>query len=77
MNLNQYGLICNIIGTIIIAFWGLPNWYYSPDGGQIVTRFAGNPKAISYNKRKKILAWIGILLVLAGFLLQFAYSIYH
>lgn len=75
MTLNQYGLIFNISVTIIIAFCGLPNSYYSHDGGKYLTMYSGSPRGKRYNKIKKAIAWIGILLIIAGFVLQFADSL--
>jgi hypothetical protein len=74
MTLNQCGLICNMLGTLIIAYWGLPNWYYSEDGASFVTRNAGNPKGIKYNKSRKFKAYLGLALLFIGFVLEFADS---
>jgi hypothetical protein len=74
MNLNQFGLVCNMIGTLIIAYWGLPNWYYSEKGGKYFTMFEGNQEGIKYNKRRKLKAYIGLFLLFIGFVFEFADS---
>jgi hypothetical protein len=77
MTLNQCGLVCNMIGTLIIAYWGLPNWYYSEDGGSFVTRNAGSEKGVKYNKSRKLKAYLGLALLFIGFVLEFADSFIH
>jgi hypothetical protein len=74
MTLNQCGLICNMLGTLIIAYWGLPNWYYSEKGGTFVTMFEGSKEGIKYNKSRKFKAYLGLALLFIGFVLEFADS---
>lgn len=77
MNLSQLGLILNIIGTIIIAIWGLPNWYYSQTGATFVTMSVNVEEGKKYNRRRKVKAYLGLVLLGIGFLCQLADSFRH
>jgi hypothetical protein len=76
MNLNQWGIVANIAGTIIIAIWGLPNWYYADDGGTFVTMKINVPEGKRYNKRRKVKAYLGLTVLGIGFVLQLIASFY-
>jgi hypothetical protein len=74
MTLNQIGLILNIIGTIMICIYGLPNNYDDESGSQYLTygtnkEYANGAK--KKNRRRKKLAWASILVLFIGFIFQF------
>lgn len=70
MHIYQYGLICNIVGSIIVCIWGLPNTYYAKDGGTFPTMGVNKEAGLKYNKRKKAKAYLGMILLIIGFGLE-------
>ncbi len=71
--LVQIGLSLNIIGTVILCFYGFPNDYFSKDGGAILTYAPPNQKEKNkkHNKRKICWAITGVVLLILGFIFQF------
>ena len=80
MDLNQIGLILNILGTILIFKYGLPS-RVDDDPNQVhyLIRVEKNKddslKAKNNNKVINILSNIGIVLIIIGFILQFLSTI--
>lgn len=75
MTLNQYGLLIDIIGVLILFKFGLPSAFNENAGKVFLTIEDKSEEEIGKEDRKnrfiKIMSYVGLILILAGFLLQF------
>ncbi len=74
MTFNQWGLILNAVGSLILCIYGLPNNYFSKSGSSVLNIITANDNLEEnkkYNKGRKMKAYVGIFLLFFGFLLQF------
>lgn len=79
MDLNQIGLIMNILGTLMIFLYGLPHKMNTePTRIHIVMTAERNKadadKDIRKNRWIEIKAYAGITLISIGFILQFVFT---
>lgn len=74
MTLAQIGLLLDIIGAIIIFFYGLPQKPQEQDGYVESGDLTENQKKINF--KIKTLAYFGIGFIVIGFIFQFIYSIF-
>jgi hypothetical protein len=73
LTVSQIGLIADIIGTLLLFKFGLPSHIEDVNSASIVgpTTDAEKLEAINRNRKIYIGAYIGLSLLLVGFVLQF------
>lgn len=76
MSLNTIGLICNFLGTLLLALFGLPKSELLSDGTQIV-QTSGNDQTRKKAKWMHITSMAGIWMIVLGFFLQLIFIYYH
>ena len=77
LSLNQWGLLSNILGTLLIFYFGLPSKIQRTDGDERITeKPSGDLQKIKISNRNiRIGANIGVSLIFIGFVLQFIYEL--
>jgi hypothetical protein len=72
MEINQVGLVTDIIGFLLLLKFGMPSEYINQRGPYLIGDFtdAQNEQIAKSNKKIKIGSTIGTCLVLLGFLFQ-------
>ncbi len=79
MTFSQIGLIFDIIGVLILFKFGLPS-DFDPNKGVsflvINSPEDGDPYVLKKNRKIKIIAYGGLVLIILGFLLQFIGTLY-
>lgn len=76
MNYSQIGLILDIIGVLILFVFGLPSKFKDGTEQFKFPKNDYNDYREKYNKAIKFMAQLGLLFLIAGFILQFIGS-YH
>ena len=65
LSLAQWGLICDFIGVLFLSFFGFPTTILS------VRRHMVYTFDFPWNWVIPVMGWLGVILVLTGFALQF------
>jgi uncharacterized membrane protein len=69
MTLNQIGLLLNILGTVTIFFFGLPQKLQ--DTEDYIERGSLTKQQVRINRKTKLFAFLGLTFLFIGFVLQF------
>jgi hypothetical protein len=71
-NSSAIGLILDIFGFILIFFFGIPTFFKTPENllGENLILDDEAKKIISHNKWYKVLAILGFLFIIFGFIFQ-------
>ena len=68
--LSSLGLLLDIAGVVLLFFFGLPADVHA--GGGTVIQWGGDPEGARRYRRARALSRLGLLLLVAGFVLQIA-----
>ena len=70
-----FGLVFNILGTILIALFGRAVKQYNSDGSESLDVQLGKPKGLFKYTENIMLSTIGWVMLLLGFILQLIQAI--
>lgn len=76
MTLSQLGLLLDMIGVVLLFVFGLPSAYIEnpENGGNLALGSSSEDEIIKVKRMNlliKIMSFLGLIIVFAGFLLQF------
>ena len=72
---TQIGLVLDIVGVIILFEYGLPSKVKDPDGYLLLGDESDSNNIKRKNKQVRFMAYLGLSLILLGFIFQFISTI--
>lgn len=72
---TQIGLVLDIVGVIILFEYGLPSKVKDTDGYLLLGDESDSNNIKRKNKQVRFMAYLGLILILLGFIFQFISTI--
>lgn len=72
---TQIGLVLDIVGVIILFEYGLPSKVKDTDGYLLLGDETDSSNIKRKNKQVRFMAYLGLILILLGFIFQFISTI--